>query len=100
MESSGADCPIKARVGKSQEIKPQERNKEVPSFCKHICSYNFTIRHTKRNHWMAAEEFLVEFNFRYLDFAASGIKNFQRKGSVLVNRHLSADSVKCKAKSK
>lgn len=79
MKSSGADCPIKAGVGKSQQIKPQETNKEVPSFCKYICSYNFTIRHTKRNHWMAAEEFLVKFYFIYLDFAASGIKKVESK---------------------
>lgn len=100
IESSGVDCLIKARVGKSQQIKPQERNKEVTSFCKYICSYNFTIRHTKRNHWMDAEKLLVESLFRYLDFAASGIKNFQRKDSISVNRDLSADSVKGKVESK
>lgn len=35
---------------------------------------------------MAAEEFLVKSHFRYLDFAVSGIKNFQKKDSILVNR--------------
>lgn len=49
---------------------------------------------------MDAEELMVESLFRYLDLAASGIKNFQRKDSISVNRDLSADSVKGKVESK
>jgi len=49
MKSVGPIVPLKGRVGKSQQIKPQERNKQVPSFRKYVFNYDSTIRHTQRN---------------------------------------------------